>query len=323
MSKVTKYAQCAFFASALCISGSVGAQVVEIIEVDDFDDYSLTDDYIDGWFQQMIFWNDSACTSYKSVDPSNPKAAENRNYFTVANGAGGSPDSTGKWGYYDQMGLSDKPISGAISLNLYPNDYHANPASEYGVPCHYVRAFKTVTTTSLATRDITPESGNYKINAKVMIDPSRSDRELKNGHTVGVFLLITNNEVTPAADNGWGIMFNTYREVPLAGDVLTVAEDFAVDLGDVEDVTISAGLYNQTVPAVYDGSFWDDFSLTFGGLTEEEKAAAAAEKAACEDTSTIRFEEEFGDVDATCLTDTYSFPADAQDWGGYADKIKD
>ena len=292
-------------------------QVVELIETDGLETQTLNADLIDGWvFQDVGFW-DVDCANFRYVYPDNPGSVptENRNYFTVAQNAGGGPDSTEVYTEYGRVGLSDQPIGGSLSLNVYAT----GASNDATVGCHRSTLLKTTNTTELVARGITPESGNFKINAKVMMNPFSSVRSLAPGHKVGVALVIINNEVTPAAENNWGIMVNETREVALAGEVVTVAEDFEIDLGEVQDITIRAGVYNQTVYQQYDGTFWDDFSLTVGDLTEEQ----LAEIAACEDTSTIRFEEEFGGSEATCLTDTYEWPEDAQSFGGFADAIRD
>ena len=289
-------------------------QVVELIETDGLETQTLNASVIDGWVFQDVGFSDPDCTAFMYVYPDNPGqvATENRNYFTVARNAGGGPDSTEAYTEYSRVGLSDQPIEGSLSLNVYAT----GASNDAAVGCHRSTLFKTTNTTELAARGITPESGNFKINAKVMMNPFSQVRELAEGHKVGVALVIINNEVTPSADNGWGIMVNTTREVALAGDVVTVAEDFEIDLGAVQDITIRAGVYNQTVYQQYDGTFWDDFSLTVGDLTEEQ----LAEIAACEDTSTIRFDEAFGTgAETTCLTDTYELADGAQSFAGFAD----
>ena len=306
-------------AYGMSISAVIQAQSTVIMS-DDFEAMDKTAATLSGdWLWQKQYFTDAGCLTYGGQYPDNPEVAKNQSYFTVKPSAGiGSI-----YDEYSNQGLIDNgdnnAISGSLSLNVYQDTYSSNNDA-----CHRSRTFKTVTTTSLAQSDITPVSGNYKITGKAKVTKYDSDQNLATGAKVGVFFLVVNNEVTPDASNAYGVMVNTYREVDInGGGVKDIAEDFELDLGDVQDISITAGFYSQNDSGVFDGGIFDDFVVSFGGLSEEEKAAAAAEKAACEDTSTIRFEEEFGDVDATCLTDTYSFPADAEDWGGYADKIKD
>ena len=305
---------------SIAFASSAAGQVVELIEADGLEDQTLNGDVISGWIFQDVGFSDPACANYMYVYPDNPGSVptENRNYFTVAKNAGGGPASTEAYTEYSRVGLSDQGIGGNMSLNVYAT----GASNDSNVGCHRSTLFKTVNTTQLSERGITPESGNFKINAKVMMNPFSEVRELAEGHKVGVALVIINNEVTPAEDNGWGIMVNTTREVALAGDVVTVAEDFEIDLGDVQDITIRAGVYNQTVYQQYDGTYWDDFSLTVGDLTEEQ----LAEQAACNDTGVLRFEDAFGYTDTvkksdmvTCLTDTYTWPTGAEDWAGFGD----
>lgn len=293
-------------------AGLAYAQPVVIVE-DDFEAQDLDQALIgNDWKFQLMGFTDAGCQTYQYVYPDNPIDAENRSYFTVTPGGGGIGSI---YDNYNWAGLSDQPIgSGAQSLNVYPDGYAVN-----NIACSRSRIFQSVTTASAAGDGVTLSSGNYKISADLMMSPFSPDRFLQAGHVVGVFLTVINNEVVAGPENNYGVMLNVYREVELGGDPVEVAEDFEVELGDVTDVTMLAGVYNQTDLGVGDGSWWDNFSFTIGDLTEEQ----LAEIAACEDTSTIRFEEEFGGSEATCASDTYEWPEEAESFGGFADAIRD
>lgn len=301
---------CAVLSSVLWLTSGASAQVTVVME-DDFESYDKNAALIGGdWEEQKFYWDDTGCSEYAGEYPAwssgGPVAAQNVNYFTQS--AQGGPYSE-----YTKQGLSDNTnnVADALGLEVRQDAYGAaNDA------CTTHRVFKRFTTTSLASEDIVLESGDYKIEGRAMISEYAADNSASAA--VGVFLTIQ------LADAPYTTLVNQYRDLTVSKSSVTdIAEDFEVDLGSNTNLNVTVGMFSRTPQNTVASAIFDNFSLSFGGLTEEEKAALAAETAACENTSTIRFEEEFGDVDATCLTDTYSFPADAEDWGGYADKIKD
>ena len=315
-------------ACGMSISAVIQAQPTVIMS-DDFEAMDKSAATLSGgWLWQKQYFTDAGCVTYAGQYPDNPATANNQSYFTVKPG-----DGIGTiYDEYSNQGLIDNgdnnAISGNLSLNVYQDTYSSNNDA-----CHRSRTFKTVTTTSLATSDITPVSGNYKITGKAKVTKYDSDQNLAVGAKVGVFFLVVNNEVTPDESNSFGVMVNSYREVDInGGGAKDIAEDFELNLGDVKDVSITAGFYSQNDKGVFDGGIFDDFEVSFGGLSEEQ----AAEQAACNDTSVLRFEDAFGFIApktksdmVTCRTDTYTIPKRGTDdqgnptgshtWAGFGD----
>lgn len=315
-------------ACGVSISAVVQAQPTVIMS-DDFEAMDKAAATLSGgWLWQKQYFSDAGCVSYGGQYPDNPETAKNQSYFTVKPDAGVGTI----YDEYSNQGLIDNgdnnAVSGNLSLNVYQDTYSSNNDA-----CHRSRTFKTVTTTSLAASDITPVSGNYKITGKAKVTKYDPDQNLAVGAKVGVFFLVVNNEVTPDASNSYGVMVNSYREIDInGGGVKNIAEDFELSLGDVKDISITAGFYSQNDKTVFDGGIFDDFEVSFGGLSEEQ----VAENAACDDTSVLRFEDAFGFISpntkadmVTCLTDTYTIPKRGKDeqgnptgshtWAGFGD----
>ncbi|MDG2442996.1 MAG: IPTL-CTERM sorting domain-containing protein [Luminiphilus sp.] len=280
---------------------------------DDFESLDKTAALVgNDWLWQKQYFTDAGCVTYNNQYPGNPEAAKNQNYFTVI-GAGGGGTS---YGEYSNQGIADgdNSISGDLSLNVYADTYGLSNDA-----CTRSRTFKTVTTTSLASDDVTLASGEYTVAAKAKISFYDADQTLKSGAKVGVFLTVIDLDDTTETNN-YGIITNTYREVAISkAGVVTVAEKFDVALGTSTNLSVTAGFYSQNDLGAGDGGIWDYFSLSFATQSEQEAEAEAVENAACADTSVLRFEDAFGGAEVKCLTDTYQVPADAESFAGFGD----
>ena len=267
------------------------------------------------WLYQKTWYNDVGCTDFAgvyAVSQVAPQAAQNHNYTTVTNGTYPEYTNQGVEAY------NDNAVVGNISLNVMNDSYSSNTAKD---ACHRSRTFKDYTATDL-------ESGTYKISAKTSFTRYGDAVANPSGVTTGVVMFVLDADNLENEAEGYGVLLEAFRPNPVtrADGVIDVSEEFEVELGSATNVIVRAGFYTQAGAEKSGAALWDSFEVSYVSLSEEEAAAEAAELAACEDTSVLRFEDAFGDKDpvkksdmVTCLTDTYTWPTGAEAWAGFGD----
>ena len=246
------------------------------------------------WKFRVFFYEDLGCQTVASGYPMYPESDQAPADATV-----GPPN-----GWYNVSWTetgNDNVIDGT-SFVVADTDETVDTAGGTQNLCHTVKVFQEIASggTDLGENQI----ATYTVTAK-----ARANRYAANDASaeVGVFLQV--------------LAAGTYAEImnesrPITPDA-NVSEDFQVDLTGKGSVIVLAGFYAQ-VDTGKDGAvgIWDDWDVSW---QPDQSANNAAEAAACNDTSVLRFEDPFGGAKVTCLTDTYEMPADAESWAGFGD----
>ena len=252
------------------------------------ENYSATcDANIGAWKWRELQYSDASCATFSGVYPTyNDPAAQLQNLFACT--------------YYNIAGIAPSGDANAItgqSLAIADN------AEANETACHRIQAALEVVSGGDDLGEGQPVI--YTLSADVK---SNQYGENDAASDVGVFITILD------IDGGNSVIFeDRVSVVPSSG---SVEETFTFDLTGKSNILVQAGVYAQANGNEQSQAQWDNFTLDWAVNDDE---AAAQEAAACADTSVLRFEDGFGGAEVTCLTDTYTVPADAEDFAGFGD----
>lgn len=283
-------------AKILALVGSLAVPFIAtaqtVVVSDDFESYAFKDDPMGDWKQRVFKFSDAGCATFVTAFPD----------FTQ--GPGVFKDF---WGlqYYNIGGLNTGSyMSGTNNLLV------ADQSQDVSDACHQVRVVREV-----PSSDSSDLGEGKVVDYSFTVDVKPSNDSVANSASAkfSIFLGFYN-----VADQ-----YRTIKEIFLPVDLtegtVTLTEA-ALNLKNYDNILVTAGMYAQADAGDQAVGNFDDMSVSW---VENSDAAAAEELAACEDTSTIRFDGEFEGADVTCKTDTYDFPADAESFAGFADGNRD
>lgn len=203
--------------------------------------------------------------------------------------------------YYNIAGVVPGGDANAItgkSLAIADHDENVSAA------CHRIQA--AVELASGATDLGEGQQVIYTFEAKVKSNQYGDNSP--SGADVGILFVVLD------IDAGYSVIIEKRESVvPSSG---SVSKTFEVNLEGKSNILVQAGFYAQADDTKQAQAQWDDMKLSWA---VNDSAVAAAEAAACADTSVLRFEDAFGNAKVTCRTDTYEWPTGAEDWAGFGD----
>lgn len=290
MMEFNKKALAVFGACVLMMASAVSSAGNVITET--FEDYTAGCDAVIGnWTWRELQYSDAGCSTFAAVVPGYDQGpAQLKDLFSCP--------------YYNVAGLINDPIPGnsitGQTLAIADN------AEGNATACHRIQAALEVTTGSTDLGEGQPVIYTFAANV-------RSNQYGDNSADSEVGIMFTVLDI----DAGYAAI--TEQRVPVVPSDGSVEQTFEVDLTGRSNILVQAGFYAQANADDQAQAQWDDFTLDWAVNDSE---AAAQEAAACADTSVIRFEDAFGNAEVTCKTDTYTWPADAEDWAGFGDTAR-
>lgn len=277
-------------ASLLASAAAIGQTVVV---TDDFESYAYQAQPLGDWKQRVFKFSDAGCQTFTGATPGFDQGPANMEDFFGLE-------------YYNIGGLDlTSYMSGTKNLIVADQSEHVFDA------CHQVRVVREFITSSES------DLGEGKVvDYSFAIDVKPNSSSEYPNDTSAAFMLYL-GFFNP--DNEYSTIKEVFLPVDLSAGTVTLSET-GLNFKSLPNILAVVGIIAQADAGDQAVSNWDNMSVSW---VENSDAALAEETAACEDTSTIRFDGAFDGAEATCRTDTYEFPVGAASYAGFADSYRD